>query len=407
MTPTGRTRGGRRAPLSFALLLVAACSVAGPAAGGDVAAAVAASAGTELVVLDERLVATGRLPLGAPLAALAVSDARDRTAYAAMRDGRVLKVDLERGSVVAETRVGAAASAIAASSDGRYLAVAASDPAALVVLDGDLRQVRELPARDLEGRRSSAVTALVDMPGRRSFLAALPGLPEVWEVSYDDDAPPIFPGLVHDYRHGEAIPLPGKFNARRVPLDAPVDDLLADPDGADLLASARGVPRLQVLNLHVRRRIAEVDSLAPASAAARRPGLLAVTRGDVLRLVDPRSWRDLADVPLGGTATLVRTQPASPHAWAIVRGAPDGGDRLLRVDVDARRVSGEVPLPDGARTIDMAFAAGGADVLVLVDGPRPGLVRVDAATLAQRSGVALAAPVLLAVPAHRRTATSK
>ena len=66
-----------------------------------------------------------------------------------------------------------------------------------------------------------------------------------------------------------------------------------------------------------------------------------------------------------------------------------------------------VALPAHARVVDVAFAAAGAEVLVLLDGPEPGLVRVDAGTLAPKGRLALSAPTALAVPAQRRTATSK
>jgi hypothetical protein len=164
---------------------------------------------------------------------------------------------------------------------------------------------------------------------------------------------------------------------------------------------------VQVHNLHVRRRIAVVDGTAPASASARWAGVVAVPRGEALRLVDARTWRALADVPLGGTVTRVREHGGSPHAWVVVSGAADAGDRLLRVDKDRRRTSGEIALAAGARVVDVAVTDGGADVLALLDGPEPGLVRFDAATLAPTGRIALPAPTALAVPAQRRTATSK
>jgi hypothetical protein len=407
MTPVQRKQGGRMAPLCIALLLAAGLSAGVAAAERDFAVAVAASAGAEIVALDDRFAEAGRVVLGAPLAALAVFDPAEGRAYAAMRDGRVLKVDLRRGEISGEARVGGGASAIVASSDGRYLAIAVASPPSLVVLDRNLRVERKLPALDVDGRRTSAVAAVIDMPNRRSFLAALPGLPEVWEVSYDDAAPPIFPGLVHDYRFGEAIAVPGKLNPRRVPLEAPVDDLFADPGGADVLGSAYGSSRVQVLNLHVRRRIAIVDATAAASASARWAGVVAVPHGEALRLVDARTWRVLADLPLGGTVTRVRAHNGSPHAWVVVRDAADAGDRLLRFDRERQRASGEVALPAQARVVDVAFAAAGAEALVLLDGPEPGLVRVDAGTLEPKGRIALPAPTALAVPAQRRTATSK
>ncbi len=48
-----------------------------------------------------------------------------------------------------------------------------------------------------------------------SFVVALQDIPEIWEISYDDKAAPIYLGLVHDYALGDGIAIPGKLNPRR------------------------------------------------------------------------------------------------------------------------------------------------------------------------------------------------
>ena len=37
-------------------------------------------------------------------------------------------------------------------------------------------------------------------------------IPEIWEISYDPDAKPIFDGYVHDYKMGEGVALAGYLN---------------------------------------------------------------------------------------------------------------------------------------------------------------------------------------------------
>ncbi len=321
--------------------------------------------------------------------------------HAALRDGRVVRLDVAGGEVTAEARLGAVAAGLAASSDGRYLAVAMARPPALVVLDRDLARRRELPARDAEGRRESAVTAVRDDARRRSFVAALPGLPELWEVSYDDAAAPIHPGLVHDFRLGEAIAVPGTLNARRAPLDAPVDDVAVDPFGADVVAARRGDLRWQVVNLHVRRRIAWLDAGAAAGAggvnglARWRQGerrLAAWAAGGELRVVDAATWSDAARVALGGGGRLVRAHEAAPHAWVVVDA---DAARIVLVDRASLRVAGEIRLDAGAPVVDVAFGRDGRDALVLLGGPDGALLRYDAHSLAPRGRVALADPVAL------------
>lgn len=381
----------------WASLLALCASLLAPVAA---AVLVVDAGGTRLVAVDEGFGVAARVALGAPAAAVTSFGAAEPFAYAALRDGRVLKLDLARGAVVAEVTAGALATGLAASSDARYLAIALSRPGALVVLDRDLRVVRELPGRDLDGKRSSPVTAVRVDARRKSFLAALPGLPELWEVSFDDAAEPIYPGLVHDFRLGEGIAMPGKLNARRAPLDEPLDDLALDPHGANVVGTSLARPRAQVVNLFVRRRIATIDGVEGATAGSMArwrvdgASVVAMPARDGVRLLDGSDWREMARIPLGGMARLVRANDAWPNAWIAVAGAD--GDRLVALEKTERRVAGEVR--PGGRVVDVAFARDGAHVLVLVDGPGAALLRFDARTLAQTGRVGLEAPVVLLTP---------
>lgn len=92
---------------------------------------------------------------------------------------------------------------------------------------------------------------------RQSLLAALHDLPELWEVQLADDAPPVYDGLVHDWRLGEALPSPGHLGVRRVPLARPLDALWVDARVPWVLALARGRPdEVLVIHLDVRRVVA-------------------------------------------------------------------------------------------------------------------------------------------------------
>ncbi|MBX9811712.1 MAG: nitrite reductase, partial [Burkholderiales bacterium] len=132
-----------------------------------------------------------------------------RYVYFASRDGWIGKYDLYNLKTVAETRAGINTRNAAVSGDGRFVMVANYLPHTLVVLDArDLSPVRVLKVQDKNGR-SSRVSAVYDAAPRRSFVAALKDIPEIWEVSYDENAPPLHEGPVHDYRMGEAIAASG------------------------------------------------------------------------------------------------------------------------------------------------------------------------------------------------------
>jgi hypothetical protein len=92
----------------------------------------------------------------------------------------------------------------------------------LVLRDAEGRELRRAPGRDLAGKRHGPPQALLHHAGRRSVVAAFPAFDELWELPLERDAPPVFDGLVHDWRMGEAIATPGWFTPRRMPLAAPM-----------------------------------------------------------------------------------------------------------------------------------------------------------------------------------------
>lgn len=148
------------------------------------------------------------------------------------------------------------------SADGRWQLDADEAAVRVQQLDGPLR--REFPALSLDARESGRPAALLALPGRRSFVVAFDGLPELWEIPLDPQAEPIFDGYVHDYRMGEAIARPGFLGVRRTRLQQPLHALAGD--GAYVLGRAADEPaehgatapraRLALVHLDVRRPIA-------------------------------------------------------------------------------------------------------------------------------------------------------
>lgn len=141
----------------------------------------------------------------------------------------------------------------AASADGRWR-ISGQDGAVLVFDNGRLAKM--LPAHSLGGSEGAAVLAVLYQPARRSFVIAFDGLNELWELSVDPGAPPLFDGLVHDYRMGEAIASPGFLGVRRTRLDAAPRSLGADARGAAYVAATVADGSRLIVNLDVRRVIA-------------------------------------------------------------------------------------------------------------------------------------------------------
>lgn len=200
----------------------------------------------------------------------------------------------------------------ARSADGRWLLRADNARRQLVAqrtADGEV--VRRIAVADRHGA-TSRVARVLDAPPRRSFIVLLSDLPEVWELSYDPEAAPVYDGLVHDYRMGEGIASGGPFPVRRIVVDQPLTEALFSDDFAHLVArAAPGV--LHVVNLHVRRRIETVpldgDIHLNGAAWWRRDGDLLLALPDRtatrLHLLAARGWRLRASLALPRAARRV------------------------------------------------------------------------------------------------------
>ncbi len=126
-----------------------------------------------------------------------------RYAFVASRDGWISKIDLWNLTLVAEVRAGKSMRDFAISSDGTFLAVTDMQDRTLVLFDADL-QLRKLHAiRSKDGKTSAVVSAIYDAAPRRSFVAVLEDVPELWEISHDPLAEDVPVGTIHDFRYKE------------------------------------------------------------------------------------------------------------------------------------------------------------------------------------------------------------
>jgi len=146
----------------------------------------------------------------------------------------------------------------------------------LTLYDAAGRSSRTYSAAALGSQALSEVSAIAHAAPRRSFVVAFVQLPELWEISLDPQAEPIFNGLVHDYKMGESIAEPGYLGVRRTRLDAPLRALAFDRSHAFVLgqapAAADGRAVLHLVQLDIRRRIAAfvVDGEPDLAAAQAR-----------------------------------------------------------------------------------------------------------------------------------------
>ena len=348
-----RTATALESPQRRRLLgLAAACSAglawAAPAAPTDGALLLVHDDGRQLAMLDATSLATRqRWPVGGVVHGAPMFTPDGLRAFVALRDGAIARHDLIAGVETARVPTSADPRGMALSGAGQWLL--AAHGAALTLFDRDLQPVRRYAAASLDGKVTSRVAAVFHVAARRSFVVAFDTLPELWEISYDRSAPPIFDGLVHDYRMGEAIATGGFLGVRRAPLEEPFTALALDASHRHVLGADAG-GTLAVLNLDVRRRIARLPVPAPSPALLAHfvqqgaPRLAIASADGTVHIAGAAPWRlertlrfDLRD------PVWLRTHPQSPHLWLGTQ-AGDGA-LLTLIDKDTLEVAGHVPLP--------------------------------------------------------------
>jgi hypothetical protein len=309
-------------------------------------------------------------------------------AYWATCDGWIGVVDLADPSHGIEVRAALRVAGLAVSGDGRHVAVASLEPPALLLFDADLAAMRRLPARDAAERRSSPVTSVSDATSRRAFVASLPAIGELWEVSYDPAAQDIPTGLVHDFRLREGAFVRGFLNPRRSPLDDPPDRVRVDPRSSEVAVATAGDAAVGIVQLDVRRRIATLRTDAealPDRAGAWRDGarrVLAVPlRGGGLVPVDLGPMKAAPAVATPGEVAAVVSHAGAPRAWLRFGDGAPGRDALRPVDPATLEPGPPWRPRPGRPVVGAAFGHDGRRLYVATGGPDARLDAFDAGSL--------------------------
>ncbi len=326
-----------------------------------------------------------------------------RYVFFASRDGWVSKFDLWNLQVVAEIRAGINTRNVAVSGDGKYVAVANYLPHTLVLLDADLNLLRVHPVRDKEGRESSRVSAVYDAAPRRSFVAALKDVPEVWEISYDPRAEDIPIGVIHDFQYKEGAFIPGFLNPRRTKLPEPLDDFFFTQDYSELMGAARDAGKGQVVNLDVRKKVAD---LALPGMPHLGSGITWQWQGrtvmaspnlkeGLVTVIDMKDWKTVKAIPTLGPGFFMRSHEHTPYAWTDSM-MGKGKDTLQVIDKRTLEKVAEVKVAPGKTFAHIEFTRDGKYALASLwerkaDGGA--LVVLDAATFKEVKRIPMDKPV--------------
>ena len=332
-----------------------------------------------------------------------------RYVFFASRDGWITKFDIWNLEVVAEIRAGINTRNLAVSGDGKFLAVANYLPHTLVLLDADLNLLKVLPALSKDRKESSRVSAVYDAAPRHSFVAALKDVPELWEISYNSGAEDIPVGMVHDFQYKEGAFIPGFLNPRRTFLSEPLDDFFFTQNYAELMGSSREAGKGQVVNLDVRRKIADLSlpgmphlgsgitwNYRPPQGAQDRTVMATPNlKEGLITVIDMKDWSTIKTIPTLGPGFFMRSHENSPYAWTDSM-MSKGKDTLQVIDKRTLEKVAEVKTDPGKTLAHVEFTRDGKYVLASLwerkaDGGA--LIVFDAATFKEVKRIPMDKPV--------------
>ena len=322
-----------------------------------------------------------------------------RYVYFASRDGWIAKYDIWNLTLVAEVRAGINTRNLAISSDGRYVMVGNYLPHTLVAFDAsDLSLVKVFRVADRNGK-TSRVSAVYDAAPRESFVVALKDIPEVWEIPYGPKTGPVYEGLVHDYRMAEALATPGPLPVRRILLDDILDDFFFDPAYDHLIGAARDGRTGQVVNLNVRRKIADVDlpGLPHLGSGITwewqgRPVLATPNlKEGVVTVIDMKSWKTVAQIKTAGPGFFLRSHENTPYAWVDAFNSANR-DTLQVIDKRTLEIVATLKPSPGKTAAHVEFTRDGKYALASLWETDGAIVVYDAATFKEIKRVPMVKP---------------
>ncbi len=325
-----------------------------------------------------------------------------RFVYFGSRDGWVSKYDLYSLKPVAEIRAGINTRNIAVSSDGKYVMVGNFLPHSLVVLNADdLSPFRVIPVADEDGK-SSRVSAVYNARPRQSFIVAMKDIKEIWELSYDPEAEPIYGNFVHNYRKGqvEAVIVDEQpFGIRRIKLDDYMDDFFFDQAYSEVMGAARNAKKGQVVNLDVRKKIADLElSSMPHLGSGiifqyqgREVMATPHLRENSVSVIDMETWETVKRIETLGPGFFMRSHENSNYAWVDVFFGKDR-DAMHVIDKRTLEIVKTLRPQPGKTAAHVEFTRDGSYALVSIWEMDGALVIYDAKTLTEVKRIPMKKP---------------
>ena len=325
-----------------------------------------------------------------------------RYVYFGSRDGWVSKYDLYSLKLVAEIRAGINTRNIAVSSDGNWVMVGNFLPHSLVVLNAkDLSPFRVIPVADEDGK-TSRVSAVYNAHPRQSFIVALKDIKEIWELSYDPEAEPIYGNFVHNYRKGqvEAVVVHEQpFGIRRIKIDDYMDDFFFDQAYSEVMGAARNAKKGQVVNLDVRKKVADLElSSMPHLGSGiifdykgREVMATPHLRENSVSVIDMETWKTVKRIETLGPGFFMRSHENTNYAWVDVFFG-EHRDAIHVIDKRTLEIVKTLRPEPGKTAAHVEFTRDGRYALVSIWEKDGALVVYDAKTLEEVKRIPMKKP---------------
>jgi protein NirF len=340
-------------------LLLGACAQPALRGSGDLGLVIERASGSVQIIESTGMTELARIEgLGDLSHASAVFSRDQRYAYVFARDGGLTKIDLLRQRIERRIVQGGNSIGGAISQDGRLIAVSNYVPGGVKVFDAeDLTLIADIPATAMADGKRSRVVGLVDAPGQR-FVFSLFDTGEIWSADFSHGNPPRITRFkdVGEQPYDALITADGRYYMAG----------LFGEDGMaqlDLWHPERGVVR--VLKDYGRGQaklpVYKMPHLEGWAVADDQAFVPAVGRHQVL-VMDARTWRQTAAIPVAGQPIFVTARPDGRQLW--VNFAYPDNDRVQVLDTETHQVVAD--LRPGPGVLHMEFTGRGEQLWLSV-----------------------------------------
>ncbi len=299
-----------------------------------------------------------------------------RYVFFGSRDGWVTKFDLYTLEILAEVRAGINTRNIAISPNGSTIAVANYLPHSLVLLNATDLAVEKVYEVKTKGGESSRVSAVYQAPKRKSFIAALKDVPEIWEINVET-APRL----------------------RRIRIDEPLDDFFFDQSYRHLLGSARDGKSAVVIDIEKGKPLKRVGLPGLPHLGS---GITWTYQGRTVMatphikearvsVIDLKDWSVLKTIETKGPGFFMRSHEKSHYAWTDVFFGPNR-DVMHVIDKRTLEIVKTIRPEPGKTAAHVEFDRHGRHAIVSIWAKDGAIVIYDAETLEEVKRLPMSKP---------------